>query len=451
MADSDRAALRDDIRSLIAGVPIEREYSLRRGDGRVRQVTLRAVQLSESSALAFCSDVTERVRTEEALRRSQEQLQQARKMEAVGRLAGGIAHDFNNILTVIGGYADVISGSMQEPGPHRTGIQEIQRAARRAAGLTTQLLAFSRRQVLQPRVIDLNEIIRGMENMLRRVIGEDIELATSLSAEAGTIRADPGQIEQVMMNLAANARDAMPDGGRFTIETSRRFSDWMEAREPASSSDGSSVFLRVSDSGIGMDRETLSKIFEPFFTTKEKGKGTGLGLATVYGIIKQSGGQISCESEVAKGTTFLISFPAEGEHTEQRLPPLPKNRPAGGSETVLLVEDEDSLRRYVASILEDAGYLVLPARDAMQAIQIVSSPGLSIQLLLSDVVMPMLSGPELGARVRGLCPGVRILYMSGYPDNSVVHQGVLDRGVNLIQKPFGAEDLLRRIRQVLQE
>jgi PAS domain S-box-containing protein len=396
-------------------------------------------------------DITEEVTTAEALRKSEEQLQQARKMEAVGRLAGGIAHDFNNLLTVIGGYADLINSSLRESSPTKTGIQEIQRAAQRAAELTNQLLAFSRRQVLQPRIIDLNEIIRGMENMLRRVIGEDVELATSLAPQLGTIRADPGQIEQVMMNLAANARDAMPDGGRFTIETARCAVDQADENGAAAPSGGLSVCLRVSDSGVGMDGETLAKIFEPFFTTKEKGKGTGLGLATVYGIITQSGGQIRAESQPGKGSTFLISFPIAEEKADERRVTARNMSTEPSDETILLVEDEDSVRRYVTSVLQGAGYRVIPARDGMEAIQTISSPESEVHLLLSDVVMPMMSGPELGERARALCPGIRILYMSGYAESSIVNHGILDQGVNLIQKPFAAEDLLSRIRELLQE
>ena len=396
-------------------------------------------------------DITEERKTAEALRKSEELLQQARKMEAVGRLAGGIAHDFNNLLTVIGGYADLIGASLREQGPMKTGIEEIQRAAQRATELTTQLLAFSRRQVLQPRIVDLNEIIRGMENMLRRVIGEDIELATSLAPGVGTIQADPGQIEQVMMNLAANARDAMPVGGRFTIETSRCVVDRRGEGDTPSQPGVPSVCLRVSDSGVGMDRETLARIFEPFFTTKEKGKGTGLGLATAYGIIAQSGGQILCESEVGKGTTFLISFPPAEEAAERRQGPETKTAPAGNSETILLVEDEDSVRRYVASVLTRAGYVVIPARSGTEAIQVISSPRSTIDLLLSDVVMPMMTGPELGERALGLCPGLPILYMSGYAESSIVHHGTLDPGVNLIKKPFYPEELLKKIREVMRE
>ena len=451
--DDERARIRSDMRELGTGATVEREYTLRSTDGRVVLLSLRAVRLDQSTVLAFGTDVTEERKTADALRASEEQLQQARKMEAVGRLAGGIAHDFNNLLTVIGGYADLIDASLPAADPTRPGIREIQRAARRAADLTTQLLAFSRRQVLQPRVIDLNEVIRGMEDMLRRVIREDIELATSLAPDLGTVRADRGQIEQVMMNLAANARDAMPRGGRFTIETSRRVVE--PGPGPAAGSVPGpsleeSVCLRVSDSGTGMDPETLARIFEPFFTTKEQGKGTGLGLATVYGIVTQSGGQIRCESQPGKGSTFLITFPVAGGRADEPDSPAPRGLPRTRGEVILLVEDEDSVRRYVASVLEGAGYRVISARDGVEAFQTISSGGCGVQLLLSDVVMPMMSGPELGERARALCPGLPILYMSGFAESSIVHHGVLDPGVNLIMKPFEAHDLLGRIRALLE-
>jgi nitrogen-specific signal transduction histidine kinase len=386
---------------------------------------------------------------EQALRQSEERLAQAQKMEAVGRLAGGIAHDFNNLLTVISGYTDMIDDGIPDSHPVKPDIRQIRKAAERAADLTAQLLAFSRKQVLQPKVINLNETVRGMEAMLLRVIGEDIQLVTSLLPDAGNVKADRGQIEQVIVNLAANARDAMPSGGTLTIETGNRAID--SSSEPAhlEVKQGRYVMLTVRDTGLGMTRETLSRIFEPFFTTKEVGKGTGLGLAMVYGIVKQSGGYIYCESGVGRGTTFTLYFPRVLDASPEGQKAPAQEAAEGGRETILLVEDEEAVRKLSRTVLEKNGYTVIEAGSGEEALAAISTLRCGVRLLLSDVVMPQMSGPELGRRVREICPGVRILYMSGYAQSSVVHHGVLDPEVDLIQKPFMASALLRRVREVL--
>ncbi len=395
-------------------------------------------------------DISDRVRAEAALRASEDELAQARKMEAVGRLAGGIAHDFNNLIMVIRGYAELVEQSLSESSPARADIREVKRAVDRAAGLTTQLLAFSRKQVLQPRVVSLNDIVGGMQKMLPRIIGEDIELALDLRPDAGSVRADPGQIEQVIMNLAANARDAMPQGGTLTFQTANvSVGEGIPAAHPEMSP-GSYVMLCVRDTGTGMDAETLQRIFEPFFTTKELGKGTGLGLATVYGIIKQSGGYIYCVSEVGEGSLFRIYLPRV---LEERAPepdiPTTAGPAHGGSGTILLVEDEEALRRYVRGVLEQKGYVVLEADGAAAALEAVSSPPREVDLLLTDVVLPRMSGPELGRRIRALRPNVKILYMSGYSDDLVSRHGIPEPEADFLQKPFDAAGLLSAVARVV--
>jgi nitrogen-specific signal transduction histidine kinase/CheY-like chemotaxis protein len=378
-----------------------------------------------------------------------EQLLQSQKLEAVGRLAGGIAHDFNNFLTAIIGYADLSLRRMLPDDPLRRNLSEIKRASDRAASLTRQLLAFSRKQVMQPKVIDLNSVITEIEKMLRRMIGEDVELRTVLQSELGSVKADPGQIEQVIMNLALNARDAMPTGGKLTIETADTYLDEAYARQHVMVEPGSYVMLAVSDTGTGMDALTREHIFEPFFTTKEVGKGTGLGLSTVYGIVKQSGGNIWVYSEIGSGTAFKIYLPRVPDNAEEykRLPTL-RDLPTG-TETILIVEDEEMVRKLARSVLETSGYKVIEAACGADARVIGERNDEEIHLLLTDVVMPELSGREVANLLLTRHPEMRILYMSGYADDAIIRHGVLDEGTNFIQKPFSPHALALKVREVL--
>jgi len=396
-------------------------------------------------------DVTEQRRAEAELRASEERLVRAQKMEAVGRLAGGIAHDFNNLLTVIKGYAELLQEGLPGGSPLRNDVEEISRAAQRAASLTAQLLAFGRRQILRPRVISLNTLVLDMQKMLRPVLGEDVELEVSLAPQPGNIRSDPGQVEQVLMNLALNARDATPAGGRITIATSNREVGPRGLREHPEIKPGRYVLLQVSDTGCGMDAPVLERLFEPFFTTKEKGKGTGLGLSTAYGIVKQSGGYIFCASELDRGTRFDIYFPVDdGQIEAEPVPPasaLPGARPAA---TVLLVEDEEAVRGFARAVLASGGYRVLEAAAGAEALEIAHAAGEPIDLLLTDVVMPGMSGKDLAERLAGAYPGLRVLFMSGYTENAIAPRGVVEKGTTLIQKPFGAEELLARVLEELE-
>ena len=430
------------------------EMEIMRPDGTIRHVKMTATPHRDSSGsfvgtFVLLLDLTEMRKTEEALRKAKEQLQQARKLEAVGRLAGGIAHDFNNILTVIDGYADLVEIGLPECDPLRESVREIRTSAGRATNLTAQLLAFSRKQVLQSRVVSMNQMVRNVEKMLARLLGEDVMLQTFLPPEAGNIMADPTQIDQIMMNLAANARDAMPNGGTLTVETANRVLDNTYVNEHPEMVAGEYVMLAVSDTGEGMDRGTVSRIFEPFFTTKEIGKGTGLGLATVYGIVKQSGGYIFCYSEKGVGTSFKVFFPRVFEDRPVETPRSAGAKRLLGTEAILLVEDERAIRNFVGIILRSAGYAVREAPDGPEAIAEASSGSCPIHLLLTDVVMPRMNGPELARYIRKIHPDVRILYMSGYTENSIVHRGILDAGIDMIQKPFNADKLLARVREVL--
>ena len=392
----------------------------------------------------FAEDVTER-------RALEQQLRQSQKMEAVGRLAGGIAHDFNNLLMVISGYSEFLLERLGPDPALRAPAQEIASAAQRASSLTRQLLAFSRKQMLAPRILDLNGVVTENLKMLNRVIGEDIDLVMVPEANLGAVRADSGQIEQVIMNLSVNARDAMPSGGKLTIETSNVALDEEYARLHAPLRPGEYVMLAISDTGMGMDSETQSHIFEPFFTTKGP-KGTGLGLSTVYGIIKQSGGYIWVNSEPEKGTTFKIFLPrvaAPGETATQAVHPAEVPRAEPGTETILLVEDEANLRYLARQFLEKQGYKVIEAADGAVAMQIVVAHEGVIHLLLTDVIMPGMNGRELAQRVSEMRPNVKVLYMSGYTENVIGHNGTLDAGVRLLQKPFNLRDLKDKVREVL--
>jgi PAS domain S-box-containing protein len=384
-------------------------------------------------------------------RRSLEsQVIQAQKMEAVGRLAGGVAHDFNNILTAIGGYTDLLLEDLPLDDPRRLDVDEIHRAADRAAALTQQLLAFSRRQVLQPKVIDLNALVSNVERLLRRLLGEDVLLATALASDVGRVRADPGQLEQVIVNLAVNSRDAMPGGGRLTIETSNVDLDAAYAAEHRTVVPGRFVVIAVSDTGSGMSADTQSHMFEPFFTTKEVGKGTGLGLATAYGIVKQSGGSIWVYSELGHGTTIKVYLPRVDEPPEP-LPAPAITDPASlrGSETILVVEDEPAVRSVARQVLARQGYTVLEAPDGQTALTMIAAGGPRVDLVLTDVVMPGMSGRALADQLARRCPGLRVLFMSGYTDDAIVRHGMLEPGLAYLQKPFRPDALAQKVREVL--
>jgi PAS domain S-box-containing protein len=387
-------------------------------------------------------DITERKLLED-------QFRQARKMETAGRLAGGIAHDFNNLLTAILGMSDLLLSDLSPGDRHRDDVEEIKRAATRAAALTRQLLAFSRRQVLQPKILDLNQVVRSTENMLRRVLGEDLSLTTRLAADLGMVKADPGQLDQVILNLAVNARDAMPRGGTLEIATRNVL---IEQPRPGAESimpAGRYVVLAVADTGTGMTPDTQRHLFEPFFTTKEPGKGTGLGLATVYGIVKQSGGFVFGESELGRGSTFRLYLPeAAGtpEAPEAAPPPMPEGRGAG---TILLVEDEDAVRRLTKRVLEGSGYKVLEARDGQAALKAVAAYAETINMVVTDVVMPGMSGQELSSRLVALRPGLNVLYVSGYTDEAVKDHGMLLPNTAFLQKPFSPAALINKVREVL--
>jgi PAS domain S-box-containing protein len=421
-----------------------------RPDGTERVVEERSTVVRDSAGrptrmVGTVLDVTERQRLEE-------QLLQAQKMDAVGRLAGGVAHDFNNLLTAIIGSADLLRERLPDNHPERVEADEIRAAALRAADLTRQLLAFSRRQILAPQVLHLNRVVAGMNKMLRRLIGEDIEFRCVLTPELGAVRADPGQIEQVIMNLVVNARDAMPRGGTLTIETANVELDEAYGAEHVPVARGHHVLLSVSDTGVGMDGRTQARLFEPFFTTKAQGQGTGLGLSTVYGIVKQSGGYIWVFSELGRGSTFKVYLPRVASETESplaaqsqpRLPEVP-----GGRETLLIVEDQAEVRRLTEKVLKARGYTVLVAENGPEALRMAEQHAGPIDLLLTDVVMPQMSGREVGMLLGAVRPKLKVLYLSGYADESIVHRGVLEPGLAFLQKPFSPESLARKVREML--
>ena len=439
----------DDLEGFKSGGRKPRTFNVRCKDGTEKIINFIPVQLETGESLVACEDITELKRSEDERAVLQEQLRQSQKVEAIGRLAGGIAHDFNNLLTVIKGYSQLSRIGLKEGDTLKGNINEIQSAADRAAGLTRQLLAFSRWQVMEMKVLDLNTLLRDLEKMLRRIIGEDIEMVIQLAEDLGRVRADVGQIEQVIMNLAVNAKDAMPSGGKLTIETADVELDESYARSHVDVKPSHYVMFSVSDTGVGMTSGVRERIFEPFFTTKEKGKGTGLGLSTAYGIVKQSNGHIWVYSVQGKGTTFKIYLPRVNEPLGEIRKEVLKEELPRGNETILIVEDEEEVRRLAGKILEKQGYRILETfngDDALLACERREGP---IHLVLVDVVMPGMSGSELARLLKPLYPEIKILYMSGYTDNAIVRHGVLEKGINYIQKPFTMEGLARKVREVL--
>jgi len=436
--------------ALTGGAGRRIEYRMRRKDG-----TWCYLESTASAILDDAGKVEKLVivnRDISRRRQLEDQFHQAQKMEAVGRLSGGVAHDFNNLLGVIIGYSEVLQERLEQTHPLRGSVDEILKAGRRAASLTRQLLAFSRLQVLDPKVLDLNAVVSDMEKMLRRLIQENIELTTRLDPAAGRVKADQGQIEQIIMNLAVNSRDAMPQGGKLTISTANAELDETYAQSRAYPiQKGAYVCLTVADTGIGMDAATQARMFEPFFTTKEKGQGTGLGLSTVYGVVKQSGGYIDVVSEPGRGATFKIYLPRVDEAIAEDKPQIEVLPAASGHETVLLAEDELSLRQLTRNLLEMSGYTVLEAKDGAQAMELSRGFDGPIHLLLTDVVMPGMSGRSLAEKLTQQRPETKVLFMSGYTGQSFDGAGKLESGSQFLQKPFTRESLGRKVREILGE
>jgi PAS domain S-box-containing protein len=441
----DHAAVNAAEAAGLQGKSFQAEYRITHKDGRTVWVsdTATITQGSENHPVmeGFMVDISERKLMEM-------QSQQARRMEAIGRLAGGIAHDFNNLLTIIKGYTELARERTEGQTALRNDIERIDDATERAAALVRQLLAFSRKQVLQPKNLDLNAIVGGLEQLLRRLMGEDIRMHVKMSAELGTIKADPSQIEQVLMNLVVNARDAMPHGGKLIVETCNTELDHAYASDHVSVKPGRYVMLAVSDSGTGMSPETVAHIFEPFFTTKGGTRGTGLGLSTSYGIVKQSGGYIWVYSEPEHGTTFKVYLPRVDESAEPAAAVRLKTAPQKGTETILLVEDEEAVRDLTETVLTSYGYKVIVTQDPEDA-QSIAATGLPIHLVLTDVVMPSMSGRELARKLTQKNPNLRVLYMSGYTDDIIATGGVLEAGIAFLQKPFTPALLAQKVREVL--
>ncbi len=445
VAPEDHARLRAYNLARLGGAPAPSHYEFRgvRRDGVfvwIEGVMSLTTWNGRPATLATLFDLTERKQLES-------QYLQAQKMEAVGRLAGGIAHDFNNLLTVILGRTELLLHRLVTEGPARRDVELIQATGRRAAALTQQLLAVSRRQVLQPQVLELNAVVNGLSPMLRRVIGEDLELSVTLDPGLGRVLADRSQIEQVILNLVVNARDAMPGVGRLTIETANAELDEAYARRHAGARPGPHVMLAITDTGTGMDEATRARIFEPFFTTKER--GTGLGLATVHGIVSQSGGTIWVYSESGRGTTFKLYLPRVEAVPAEPAPPAPAREESRGSEAILLVEDDDDVRAVTRETLEEHGYTVLDARGSEEALALASAVPRPIHLLVTDVVMPRMSGRELAAALGRERPGLKVLFVSGYAPEAVARHGILDAGAPFLSKPFTPEALLGRVRELL--
>jgi two-component system, cell cycle sensor histidine kinase and response regulator CckA len=443
----DRAAVDEGRSAIERGEPAVNVFRVVRPDDSIRWVRARTFPVFDQNGVVYrmvglVEDITE-------IRQTGEQLRQAQKMEAVGRLAGGIAHDFNNLLTAILGYSDLILSDLRPDNPITADVQQIRNAGQSAASLTGQLLAFSRQQILEPQTIDVNDVMRRVDGLLRRVIGEDVELHMNLTANVAAVTADPGQLEQAIMNLAVNARDAMPGGGHLIIETEFVELDEQYAAAHPGASSGGHVMLAVSDSGVGMDDETKRRLFEPFFTTKPLGKGTGLGLATVYGIVKQSGGSIWVYSELGHGTTIKIYLPRVSGPIDA--PPAATSPAVSsrGIETVLVLEDQHEPRAVVCDTLRRHGYAVLEAVSGKEALDIAARHDGIIHLLLTDVVMPDMSGRRVAQLLHDQRPDLRVIYMSGYTDDAIVRHGVLEPGLAFLQKPFSVDRLLRRVREVL--
>ncbi|MGE5569708.1 MAG: ATP-binding protein [Rhodospirillales bacterium] len=425
----------------------------RKKDGTVFPVEITARHFNRQGRpvhIAAIRDITDRLRAEEEHSRIEEQLRQSQRLESVGRLAGGVAHDFNNLLTVINGYADMLRYDLDEDDPLRAGLDEIKRAGERAASLTQQLLAFSRKQMIEPKPIDLNAVVAESEKMLRRLVGEDIEFVTTLSASPGAVMADPGQIHQILMNLAVNARDAMPNGGVLHVDTASVDLSEEEAAGCQDAAPGAYVRLSVRDSGVGMDNETLQRIFEPFFTTKKQGEGTGLGLSVVYGIVRQSGGWIHVSSELGKGTVFDIYLPRLDAAVLETAAPKNSAENLRGSECVLVVEDQEEVRKLAVEVLKSYGYSVLEAEQGEDALKVAARHQGSIHLILSDVIMPGMTGHELAARIAPFRPDAKVLYMSGYSRDVIGRGGVLDSKTPCVPKPFAPEQLARKVREMLE-
>lgn len=387
----------------------------------------------------------------DARQKLEAQLLQSQKMEGIGNLAGGVAHDFNNLLTVIQGYTGFALEAVREGDPLRADLLEISKASRRAAGLTRQLLAFSRKQVLEPKLLDLNRVVTDLDKMLRRIIGEDIDLRLVLAPDLGQAMADPGQLEQVIVNLVVNARDAMPEGGKIAIQTSNAELNEEYAASHTGVKAGAHVLFSVADSGCGMDQQTQDRMFDPFFTTKEKGKGTGLGLSTVYGIVQQSGGSIEVRSEPGRGSTFEIYLPRDFSVATPASETVTRSTRTNGSETILVVEDEDGLRNLVKRTLVAAGYTVLTAANGPEALGLSELHQADIQLVLTDIVMPQMGGRVLAERLVAARPRIEVLYMSGYTDDAIIRHGVVSAGTHFIGKPFTPAALTRKVREVLDE